>query len=915
MLTGDELAARQQLVDEAPELAALRDRLLTQSRLLIKRNPPIPSLKGLLTADGGFCPADGTLLTFDPWSPGRHRCPQCGAAQTGVRHDQRWAMNQHLWLAERLATAATAGVMAGEDDVVAWVAGRVTEYARRYFDYPNRDNILGPAHLFSSSYLESIWLTQFLAAAFLVREVGALDEAGIEAVNRTTEEAANLIGEFDEGLSNRQTWHDAALCAAGVWFEDEDLVQRALQPSSGLIGHLADGFGDDGMWYEGENYHLFALRGLLVGADWARLAGVDLFEGEAGRARLGAALRAPALTALPGGQFPARKDSRFGISLGQPMYLELWERGVALLLEYGEGVPAAELTSWLSLLYEQSAPAAERFDSYLHEAGEPAPAERTRADLSWWMLCTMAPALPPSPATWSPGSILLAEQGLAILRTPSRYVSLECGTYGGGHGHPDRLHLTLHADGVHWLPDPGTGSYVSRDLFWYRSTLAHNAPRLDGASQPMGDATCVAFEERGDWSWVRGRFQGFTRTVVTGPDHLVDLLEFVGEAEHTVELPWHLLGQIEVVSPGTWEAETLSDEFVSRVSRYLPATADSIRCRATHDGRTLELLLLGGELRIAEGPGLPGETARRRFLLVRATGKYVRLTTVIALGSGELVSLRTAPGETAVETARGLVTHREVSDGWDVETGGARIPLRGLRRQAVLGALDLVTVETTLRRQAVLSHTVPHLMAPPALDGSGTGFPTGDLIALDNDDHYRRSEEPYPGAAVFSATASLGYDESALYVAVQVHHGEPSFPPVGAAPLQLDNEPDLIHADGLQLYLQLPGDAPVGWLIVPDPSSCGLQVRAADGTAGDSAQVQGAWARTPDGYRITVALAVPGWPPSGLADAPRFDLLVNEMQPGRQRRAGQLVWSGGAGWVYLRGDRQAPSRFGRLELR
>jgi len=32
------------------------------------------------------------------------------------------------------------------------------------------------------------------------------------------------------------------------------------------------------------------------------------------------------------------------------------------------------------------------------------------------------------------------------------------------------------------------------------------------------------------------------------------------------------------------------------------------------------------------------------------------------------------------------------------------------------------------------------------------------------------------------------------------------------------------------------------------------------------------------------------------------------------RRVGQLVWSGGGGWVWLRGDRQAPERFGLLEL-
>ena len=41
---------------------------------------------------------------------------------------------------------------------------------------------------------------------------------------------------------------------------------------------------------------------------------------------------------------------------------------------------------------------------------------------------------------------------------------------------------------------------------------------------------------------------------------------------------------------------------------------------------------------------------------------------------------------------------------------------------------------------------------------------------------------------------------------------------------------------------------------------------------------------------------------------------MNRMRPGRERRAGQLVWSGGGGWVYLRGDRQDPARFGVLEL-
>ena len=253
-------------------------------------------------------------------------------------------------------------------------------------------------------------------------------------------------------------------------------------------------------------------RGQLTAMGWARQAGVDLLEDEHLAARLAAALRAPALTALPDHTFPARKDSRFGVSLAQPMYLELWEVGLARLGNDGD-----PLWTWLRELYAVPALEAGTFDSYLHEAGRPAPAgPRTRADLSWWALLEMAPALPESPEPWMPGPLLLEEQGLAILREGSRYASLECGSFGGGHGHPDRLSLTLHADGDHWLADPGTGSYVTADLFWYRSTLAHDAPRLDGRSQPPGDARCDAFDVRDGWSWARGRFGDLARTLVAG---------------------------------------------------------------------------------------------------------------------------------------------------------------------------------------------------------------------------------------------------------------------------------------------------------------------------------------------------------------------------------------------------------------
>src|SRR5207253_8203904 len=112
-------------------------------------------------------------------------------------------------------------------------------------------------------------------------------------------------------------------------------------------------------------------------------------------ARVRAALLAPARTALPDFTFPARKDSRFGVSLAQPAYLELWEIGLARLGKRETGNGKGELESWLAAVYQAPAPRPELFESYLHDAPLPrVPFPVSRRTLSWWSLLEMAPALP-----------------------------------------------------------------------------------------------------------------------------------------------------------------------------------------------------------------------------------------------------------------------------------------------------------------------------------------------------------------------------------------------------------------------------------------------------------------------------------------------------------------------------------------
>src|SRR5207245_7324563 len=123
--------------------------------------------------------------------------------------------------------------------------------------------------------------------------------------------------------------------------------------------------------------------------------------------------------------------------------------------------------------------------------------------------------------------------------------------------------------------------------------------------------------------------------------------------------------------------------------------------------------------------------------------------------------------------------------------------------------------------------------SPPPLDGTLDGFDTSEPLRLELEDQYRRSEEPYPGPDDFAAVAHAAWDDDALYLAVDVVKPELCIRPGEAPPLRLDNEPDDIHSDGLQVDVAgaRGGAARVGYLVVPDTGATGLRVRATSDTS------------------------------------------------------------------------------------
>ena len=879
----DALEARRGDLATSPDLAALDAHLRADLARFVGRPLYVPEAKALLSRWGSLCRDDGAELAFDPWSPHAQHCTHCGRVWATEQTHRWWVYWYQLWLAERCWQAALVGVLDADLGAEQRALETLAALAARYLQYPNADNVLGPSRPFFSTYLESVWVLQLAAAASLLGEHGRLPASlARDLAERLFRPAATLIADFDEGRSNRQVWNAAALYALGRALDDAGLAHAAAHGESGLLALLDGGVLADGLWYEGENYHWFALRGLAWGAEMLRTAGeVDLWSAtEAPAVKFREAFWAPVLTSLPDFTFPARRDSKFGVSLRQRRMAELWELALARQ-------PRAELASLLAHVYDASvsvAPAGAG-DVTEVERNEPASGVR-RAELGWKGLLWMPPALPHSdPDAWRPRTVHLEATGLAIFRDPElrRYVSLDYGDPGGGHGHPDRLNLTVHLGGIPWLVDFGTGSYVSRTLGWYRSTLAHNAPLVDGLSQSDAHGVCVGFEERGGFGWVCAQVPegtaydgaGMQRTVVVTPWYVLDVMQMASAGgERSLALPWHGLGRATVHEGGvTFERpEGLLKIFLAGRQPF--------------------------QVQLTRAPGPPpagaGEAEDLDFAVVVSGGEEVTL--VACLGGESVEEVECHEGEYVVRLADGgMHSHLPTASGWRIDLGrGDPIELGGARdlpEEAPPPAPAPPEPPVAAGRSLAVHEA-------PALDGTLDGFRLDAPLALDRVEQFRRAEEPWEGPDQLSARAWLNHAGSTLYVAVEVTAPHPAFRPRGAPDPEWENENPDIHSDGIQLYVAAVGF--LGWLIVPDPDDeARLKVSAVAGTDAAPEMVEGAWRPTDRGYRITCAIEL-----SDEVGDIGFDLCVNRIRDGRERRTAQLVWSGAQGSrLYLAGDR------------
>lgn len=924
----------------APLVKALRSEL----EPLLNGALPIPEQKARLTRTSGRCAFDGTYLAFDPYSPHEHKCNQCHRVYMDRAHDDWWAMGAQLWIAERAVQAAALNLVTDDPACGALAVRILHELSDRYQTWPNKDNALGPTRPFFSTYLESIWLLNLCHAIALLEQCAVSEsDARILSVVRENlvRPSRDLIAGFHEGRSNRQVWNEVAILSASQVLGDDATIARRLDENGGLLDLFALGLLDDGTWYEGENYHLFAHRGLWYGAQLLRALNRPLpVELEA---RYRAGFVTPFLGILPDDTIPSRRDSQYRVSIRQWRFAEWCELGIAHAVSQAGATVDARLVGTLHRLYHPDSSL--RLASQHRHAFSTADAERnepvgllSRADLSWRALLMATPVLHEGSA-WSPGSVCLPRQGLAVIRRErgDMYIALEGGHTGGGHGHPDRLALTVQHKHSRWLEDPGTGSYVDPSLHWYRSTLAHAAPLVDGASQDPVPAKLLAFDDRGWAGWMVKRVENvkpgvhLQRTVVTFGEYLIDVLEWDADRSVRVELP--IARTIDAIDVHSWRpaeatgAGGLEDgfNFLADVQQSVSVLdVDEIPSATLHDAVLINFAgdrpasaLYNANVEFstwrATAPGSPGANAAP-IHWIRAEGSRGWIAGVwswSAVDPAIGIQLHDEfPGFTA-RSGDTTSVHKRTPDGWNIAlTAGkstSSIDLVYLPREIVAepdgeSTLDAHNSKSRREREAI---TIPRA---PATFRTELG-----------ERNYLRTEQTWSDANQPTAVITMAVTGDTLQVTIAAFTGEVIVPPAGAQN-QLDNERVDVNSDGVELFIGANNQTPwtASWLVVPasdelsSTNDTGATTSARiTGTTPHSPAIKATWnALFSDasavGFEMCIEISLHDIPvnPDGEFI---LELIVNERPADRVRRRGMLVLSGGGGFGYLRGDRAEPA--------
>ena len=177
------------------------------------------------------------------------------------------------------------------------------------------------------------------------------------------------------------------------------------------------------------------------------------------------------------------------------------------------------------------------------------------------------------PSIPAAGLTHLEHSGQVILRSgwdeDAFWLYFVNGPQGGGHGHADKLHLSLWMDGEEILTDPGRYTYTdTQPRYELKNAISHNVPMVDREEYaPAADSwSCTALPvstpnrvyQQGAYTLIEGGHHGYAhkgisidrRIVVIGEDIVAICDDFIGKTPDLVSQRFHFPPSIRLEESG-----------------------------------------------------------------------------------------------------------------------------------------------------------------------------------------------------------------------------------------------------------------------------------------------------------------------------------------------------------------------------
>ncbi len=473
-----------------------------------------------------FCSECFVKLPFEPDVPDEHKCTSCGHRNEGSEYDEAW---NYLYRDEVAKTVFYAGVLfqLNKDQAyVEWIRKVLRFYSEHYDELEVRvpSNFVGKiAGINLCDAVNVIWLLQGMQ---LVKDELTETELELYKSKLFLPEAELLFGQ-SRIINNIPCWMMSAVAMIGMFFKEEEWLDKAVLSEFGLINQLSKGVTREGFWMEGSfHYHFYCAEPFLYVLQFAKQYGVKLPSIEETVLRM---YQYPVQIAFRNGRFPNPNDGwplvSFSAYAGQYEWMNTLH-------------PDPSLEHALSISY----------DNYYMPS------------FAFGGMCDSHPDGWVQRLLFGKDHYEKLEMGLlpsrcddhikfSMLRNEQVELFVKYGFHQRNHSHPDTMNIEicLAEDPVSYdISNTGYGSQLFRE--WQRKSVAHNTVVVDRHDQVERASGIVEyFDETDNSAKFRANdvYEGvdYVRSLELDGLQLKDTFVVQSDDEHTMDWLFHCAGE------------------------------------------------------------------------------------------------------------------------------------------------------------------------------------------------------------------------------------------------------------------------------------------------------------------------------------------------------------------------------------